>query len=141
MKKDHEINIDYIQISFHKPHFEWCYKAINYDLTRSFSCRNLIALILHQIWIWICNQLYSEEKLLDSTLDYDNILKKWYKSASLEYIKKIKNFKIASSKDILSICDRNNYIKNIKNIKKQIVKEYCIPVSVLPNRVVVEQFI
>ncbi|KAM9979045.1 hypothetical protein ACTFIZ_000379 [Dictyostelium cf. discoideum] len=95
----------------HKPHFEWCYKAINYDLTRSFSYRNLIALILHQIWIWICNQLYSEEKLLDSTLDYDNILKKWYKSASLEYIKKIKNFKIASSKDTLSICDRNNYIK------------------------------
>ncbi|KAM9999971.1 hypothetical protein ACTFIZ_008441 [Dictyostelium cf. discoideum] len=103
---------------------------------------NLIALILHQIWILICNQLYSEEKLLDSTLDYDNILKKWYKSALLEYIKKIKNFKIVSSKDTLSICDRNNYIKNIKNIKKQIVKEYCIPVSVLPNRVVIiEQFI
>ncbi|KAM9981575.1 hypothetical protein ACTFIY_003890 [Dictyostelium cf. discoideum] len=24
MKKDHEINIDYNQVRFHKPYFEWC---------------------------------------------------------------------------------------------------------------------
>ncbi|KAM9983538.1 hypothetical protein ACTFIY_000270 [Dictyostelium cf. discoideum] len=119
-------------MKFHKHYFEWCYKAINYDLTRPFSYRNLIALILHQIWIWICNQLYSDEKLQGSTLDYDYIPKKIHKE---NLISKHHHPKT------LSICDRNNYIKNIKNIKKQIVKEYCIPVAVLPNKVMVEQFL
>ncbi|KAM9961972.1 hypothetical protein ACTFIR_004844 [Dictyostelium discoideum] len=111
MKKDHEINIDYIQSKFHKPHFEWCYKAIDYDLSRHFSY-NIIALILHQIWIWICNQIYSDDKIQEANLDYINILKKWYRSATLDYINKVKNFKQASSKDSLTIYYIYNNNKN-----------------------------
>ncbi|KAM9978478.1 hypothetical protein ACTFIY_012226 [Dictyostelium cf. discoideum] len=120
MKKDHEVNIDYIHTRFLKPYFELCNKAINYDI----SYRNSIALILHQIWIWICNQLYSERKLQGSTLEYDNILEKWHKLALLEYIKKIKNFKTSSSKNTLSICDRNNYIKCIKKANSAFKFQY-----------------
>ncbi|KAM9964840.1 hypothetical protein ACTFIW_004629 [Dictyostelium discoideum] len=141
MKKDHEINIDYMHIRFHKPHFVWCYKAIDYDLSRHFSYKNLIAMILHQVWIWICNQLYSDIKIQDAKLDYDIILKKWYKSATLDYINKVKNYKISSSKDTLSIKNKTEYTKNIKSIKNQIIKDYCLPNTVLPNRVIVDQFI
>ncbi|KAN0050921.1 hypothetical protein ACTA71_004222 [Dictyostelium dimigraforme] len=70
------VNADHALDQFHKPFFEWNYKAINYDLNRSFAYRNLIALILHHIWIWICNQLYNQEKEDISTLDYELILKK-----------------------------------------------------------------
>ncbi|KAM9961540.1 hypothetical protein ACTFIR_004394 [Dictyostelium discoideum] len=39
------------------------------------SHRNIIALIFQQIWIWICNQIYSEDKILNERLDYNIILK------------------------------------------------------------------
>ncbi|KAN0043281.1 hypothetical protein ACTA71_010926 [Dictyostelium dimigraforme] len=35
--KDHQVNADYALDQFHKPFFEWNYKAINYDLNRSFA--------------------------------------------------------------------------------------------------------
>ncbi|KAM9973968.1 hypothetical protein ACTFIW_007630 [Dictyostelium discoideum] len=100
MKKDHEINIDYIHIRFHKPHFTWCYKAIDYDLSRHFSYKNLIALILHQL-------------------------------------KTIKSHHQKTH----SIKNKTEFIKNIKTIKNQIIKDYCLPNTILPNRVVVNQFI
>ncbi|KAM9985108.1 hypothetical protein ACTFIY_009543 [Dictyostelium cf. discoideum] len=50
MKKDHEVNIDYANLRFHKEHFEWGYKSVNYDLSRTFSYRNIMALILHNVW-------------------------------------------------------------------------------------------
>ncbi|KAM9964303.1 hypothetical protein ACTFIW_004059 [Dictyostelium discoideum] len=126
---------------FHKPHFVWCYKAIDYDLSRHFSYKNLIAMIFHQVWIWICNQLYSDIKIQDAKLDYDIILKKWYKSATLDCINKVKNYNISSSKDTLSIKNKTHYIKNIKSIKNQIIKDCCLPNTVLPNRIIVDQFI
>ncbi|KAN0026310.1 hypothetical protein ACTFIV_007294 [Dictyostelium citrinum] len=99
---------------FHKEYFEWNYKAIDYDLTRSFAYRNLMALILHNIWIWICNQIYSEDPLTDESLSYSSLQKKWHKLATLEYIKKLR--KITA-----------NY--------------YCIPESSLPNIISFDQFI
>ncbi|KAM9997639.1 hypothetical protein ACTFIY_007288 [Dictyostelium cf. discoideum] len=138
--KEQIVNIDYIHTNFHKPHFEWCYKAINYDLTRSFSYRNVIALIFHQIWIWICNQIFGDGNKQDETLEYEIILKKWHKSATLEYIKQIKIFKSSLTKGTLSICNKNNYNK-IKDIKDKIVKDYCISSTVLPNIVIVDHFI
>ncbi|KAN0015844.1 hypothetical protein ACTFIU_005791 [Dictyostelium citrinum] len=95
-KKDQEVNIDYANHRFHKEYFEWNYKAIDYDLTRSFAYRNLIALILHNIWIWICNQIYSEDPLTDESLSCSSLLKKWHKLATLEYIKKNHLFQILS---------------------------------------------
>ncbi|KAM9946041.1 hypothetical protein ACTFIT_004330 [Dictyostelium discoideum] len=76
MKKDHEINIDYIHIRFHIPQFVWCYKPIDYDLLRHFAYKNQIGMILHQVWIWICNQFYSDDKIQATKLDYDIILEK-----------------------------------------------------------------
>ncbi|KAM9981659.1 hypothetical protein ACTFIY_003977 [Dictyostelium cf. discoideum] len=49
MKKDHEVNIDYLNLRFHKDYFEWGYKCINYDLSRTFAYRNIMALITHNI--------------------------------------------------------------------------------------------
>ncbi|KAM9941312.1 hypothetical protein ACTFIT_007848 [Dictyostelium discoideum] len=91
--------------------------------------------------VMICNQIYSDDKIQESSLDYNIILKKWYKSATLDYINKVKNFKLSLSKDSLSICYKNEYIKQIKNIKNHRVKEYCIPIIALPHRVIVDQFI
>ncbi|KAM9995541.1 hypothetical protein ACTFIY_001719 [Dictyostelium cf. discoideum] len=141
MKKDHEINIDNNQVRFHKPYFEWCYKAINYDLSRPFAYRNLIALIFQQIWIWICNQIFNDEKSQNETLDYNIILEKWYKSSTLDYINKIKNFKLQATKDSLQVCNTNTYIKKIIDIKIEIANDYCITRKILPNIVIVDQFI
>ncbi|KAN0029626.1 hypothetical protein ACTA71_007758 [Dictyostelium dimigraforme] len=138
--KDHQINADYALDQFHKPFFEWNYKAINYDLNRSFAYRNLIALILHHIWIWICNQLYSQEKEDTSTLDYELILKKWHKSARLEFIKKIKTFKLDNSKQP-HLINTPNTINNITIIRNEIIKDYCIPKTILPKRVIIDKFI
>ncbi|KAM9998651.1 hypothetical protein ACTFIY_008306 [Dictyostelium cf. discoideum] len=77
MKKDHEVNIDYLNLRFHKDYFEWGYKCINYDLSRTFANRNIMALITDNIWGWICNQLYSEEPSTDEKLSYSNLLNKW----------------------------------------------------------------
>ncbi|EAL68295.1 hypothetical protein DDB_G0278245 [Dictyostelium discoideum AX4] len=76
-------------------------------------------MIFHQIWIWIRNQLYSDNKIQDTTLDYDMI----------------------SKNETPSICNKTEYIKQIKNIKNQIIKEYCLSSTILPNRVIVGQFI
>ncbi|KAM9983684.1 hypothetical protein ACTFIY_000417 [Dictyostelium cf. discoideum] len=91
----------------------------------------------------ICNMcnLNIDNIIQDTTLDYEIILKKWYKAASLDYINKIKNYKLSSSKETLSICNKAEYFKQIKKIKNQIISEYCIPNSALPNRVIVDQFI
>ncbi|KAM9951252.1 hypothetical protein ACTFIT_012363 [Dictyostelium discoideum] len=56
-------------------------------------------------------------------------------------IQRRQNFKLSSSKDSLSICNKNEYINQIKNIKKQIIKEYCIPIIALPNREIFDQFL
>ncbi|KAN0028197.1 hypothetical protein ACTFIV_010035 [Dictyostelium citrinum] len=57
-------------LGFHREYFEWNYKAIYYDLSRSLAYKNLIALILHNIWISICNQIYSDNPSTDITLSY-----------------------------------------------------------------------
>ncbi|KAN0044788.1 hypothetical protein ACTA71_006311 [Dictyostelium dimigraforme] len=131
---------NYALNQFHKPFFEWNYKAINYDLNRSFAYGNLIALILHHIWIWICNQLYSQEKEDISTLDYELILKKWHKSARLEFIKKIKTFKLDNSKQP-HLINTPNTINNITIIRNEIIKDHCIPKTILPKRVIIDKFI
>ncbi|KAM9961590.1 hypothetical protein ACTFIR_004444 [Dictyostelium discoideum] len=55
------------------------YFGIPYPLTK---CDHIAT----PIWIWICNQIYSEDKILNERLDYNIILKKWYKSATLDYV-------------------------------------------------------
>ncbi|KAM9961358.1 hypothetical protein ACTFIR_004198 [Dictyostelium discoideum] len=47
---------------------------------------------------------YSEDKTHNERLDYNIILKKWYKSAKLDYINKVKTFKLQSTKDPLILC-------------------------------------
>ncbi|KAM9961257.1 hypothetical protein ACTFIR_004095 [Dictyostelium discoideum] len=115
MKKDHEVNIDYANNKFHKEYFEWGYKCVNYDLSRTFAYRNIMALIIHNIWVWICNQLYNDEPSKDEKLSYPNLLNKWYKLATLEYIKKAKDLKLTLSKD------PGNF-QNSDDITKQIIK-------------------
>ncbi|KAM9960200.1 hypothetical protein ACTFIW_009326 [Dictyostelium discoideum] len=141
MKKDHEVNIDYANLRFHNEHFEWGYKCINYDLSRTFAYRNIMALIIHNIWGWICNQLYSEEPSEVEKLSYSNLLNKWYKLATLEYIKKAKDLKINLSKDPNNFKDPNDYLKQITKLRKLTCKVYCIPESVLPNIISFDQFI
>ncbi|EGC39187.1 hypothetical protein DICPUDRAFT_86210 [Dictyostelium purpureum] len=50
-KSDGEINMDYNNTRFHKSHFQWNYKAIDFDLTRCFAYRNAIALITRNAWM------------------------------------------------------------------------------------------
>ncbi|KAM9997741.1 hypothetical protein ACTFIY_007387 [Dictyostelium cf. discoideum] len=141
MKKDHEVNIDYLNLRFHKDYFEWGYKCINYDLSRTFAFRNIMALITHNIWGWICNQLYSEKPSTDEKLSYSNLLNKWYKLATLEYIKKAKELKINISKDPSNFKDPNDYSKQITKLRKLICKVYCITESVYPIIISFDQFI
>ncbi|KAM9966314.1 hypothetical protein ACTFIR_006520 [Dictyostelium discoideum] len=47
MKKDNGVNIDYANFRFHKEYFEWGYKCVNYDLSRIFAYKNIMALIIH----------------------------------------------------------------------------------------------
>ncbi|KAN0055269.1 hypothetical protein ACTA71_008374 [Dictyostelium dimigraforme] len=98
--KDHQVNTDYALDQFHKPFFEWNYKAINYDLNRSF----------------------------------------WHKSARLEFIKKIKTFKLDNSKQP-HLINTPNTINNITIIRNEIVKDYCIPKTILHKRVIIDKFI
>ncbi|KAM9960143.1 hypothetical protein ACTFIW_009268 [Dictyostelium discoideum] len=100
-----------------------------------------MAFITHNIWGWICNQLYSEEPSEDEKLSYSNLLNKWYKLATLEYIKKAKDLKINLSKDPNNFKDPNDYIKHITKLRKLTCKVYCIPESVLPNIISFDQFI
>ncbi|KAM9964808.1 hypothetical protein ACTFIW_004594 [Dictyostelium discoideum] len=73
MNKDNGVNIDYANFRFHKEYFEWGYKCVNYDLSRIFAYKNIMALI-HNIWVWICNQLYNDEPSKDEKLSYPNYL-------------------------------------------------------------------
>ncbi|KAN0009863.1 hypothetical protein ACTFIU_007173 [Dictyostelium citrinum] len=132
---------DYANHRFHKEYFEWNYKAIDYDLTRSFAYRNLMALILHNIWIWICNQIYSEDPLTDESLSYSSLLKKWHKLATLEYIKKAKDLKNLSAKDHNNFKDPKILLTSTIKLRKLTAKYYCIPESSLPNIISFDQFI
>ncbi|KAM9970092.1 hypothetical protein ACTFIR_001932 [Dictyostelium discoideum] len=60
---------NFIFITTCREYFEWNYKCVNYDLSRTFAYRNIIALILHNIWVWICNQLYIDDPNRDEKLD------------------------------------------------------------------------
>ncbi|EAL70311.1 hypothetical protein DDB_G0274837 [Dictyostelium discoideum AX4] len=140
-KKDQEVNADYANHRFHKEYFEWNYKAIDYDLTRSFAYRNLMALILHNIWIWICNQIYSEDPLTDESLSYSSLLKKWHKLATLEYIKKAKDLKNLSAKDHNNFKDPKILLTSTIKLRKTTANYYCIPESSLPNIISFDQFI
>ncbi|EAL64539.1 hypothetical protein DDB_G0285835 [Dictyostelium discoideum AX4] len=140
-KKDQEVNADYANHRSHKEYFEWNYKAIDYDLTRSFAYRNLMALILHNIWIWICNQIYSEDPLTDESLSYSSLLKKWHKLATLEYIKKAKDLKNLSAKDHNNFKDPKILLTSTIKLRKTTANYYCIPESSLPNIISFDQFI
>ncbi|KAM9946129.1 hypothetical protein ACTFIT_004425 [Dictyostelium discoideum] len=140
-KKDQEVNADYANHRFHKEYFEWNYKAIDYDLTRSFAYRNLMTLILHNIWIWICNQIYSEDPLTNESLSYSSLLKKWHKLATLEYIKKAKDLKNLSAKDHNNFKDPKILLTSTIKLRKTTANYYCIPESSLPNIISFDQFI
>ncbi|KAM9990371.1 hypothetical protein ACTFIY_006411 [Dictyostelium cf. discoideum] len=92
MKKDHEVDIDYLNLRFHKDYFD-------------------------------------EEPSTDEKLSYSNLLNKWYKLATLEYIKKAKELKINLSKDPSNFKDPNDYIKQITKLRKLTFKVYCITES------------
>ncbi|KAN0032740.1 hypothetical protein ACTFIV_006660 [Dictyostelium citrinum] len=98
--------------------------AIDYDLSRSFTYKNLIALILHNIWIWICNQLYSDIPPTDITLSYNSLLKKWHKLATLEYIKKANELKIVSAKDHNNFKDPNILLTLTTKLRKITANQY-----------------
>ncbi|KAM9968749.1 hypothetical protein ACTFIW_000626 [Dictyostelium discoideum] len=50
MKKDHEVNIDYGNPKFQKEYFEWDYKRVNCDLSRTFAYRNIIAKLTCKVY-------------------------------------------------------------------------------------------
>ncbi|KAN0038429.1 hypothetical protein ACTA71_000605 [Dictyostelium dimigraforme] len=81
-----------------------------------------------------------QEKEDISTLDYELILKKWHKSARLEFIKKIKTFKLDNSKQP-HLINAPNTTNKITIIRNEIIKDYCIPKTILPKRVIIDKFI
>ncbi|KAN0029723.1 hypothetical protein ACTA71_007859 [Dictyostelium dimigraforme] len=64
----------------------------------------------------------------------------WHKSARLEFIKKIKTFKLDNSKQP-HLINTPNTINNITIIRNEIIKDYCIPKTILPKRVIIDKFI
>ncbi|KAN0036650.1 hypothetical protein ACTFIV_001954 [Dictyostelium citrinum] len=100
-----------------------------------------MALILHNIWIWICNQIYSEDPLTDESLSYSSLQKKWHKLATLEYIKKAKDLKNLSTKDHNNFKDPMILLTPTIKLRKIKANYYCIPESSLPNIISFDQFI
>ncbi|KAM9990889.1 hypothetical protein ACTFIY_006923 [Dictyostelium cf. discoideum] len=101
--------------------------------SQNFYQKNIIALILQNVWVWICNQLYSNEPKKDEKLSYSNLINKWFKQAILEYIKKAKDLNLTLSKDPKNFIDPNDFLKKITTLRKLTCKMYCIQESVLPN--------
>ncbi|EAL64199.1 hypothetical protein DDB_G0286497, partial [Dictyostelium discoideum AX4] len=119
----------------------WNYKAIGYVLTRSFAYRNLMALILPNIWIWICNQIYREDPLTEESLSYSSLLKKWPKLAPFEFIKKAKVLKNFSAKGHNNFKDPKILFPSTIKVRKTTANFFCIPESFFPNIIFFDQFI
>jgi hypothetical protein len=72
--------------------FRWSYRDINFDLDRTMLYRNFMSLIIHNVWIWICqthfNQLLTDDEktiIINQQLNYSKIEEDWSKLIDLEY--------------------------------------------------------
>ncbi|EGC37004.1 hypothetical protein DICPUDRAFT_18841, partial [Dictyostelium purpureum] len=137
-KSDGEINMDYNNTRFHKSHFQWNYKAIDFDLTRCFAYRNAIALVFHHVWIWLCKELYDDQENTIKELDYKNLTSKWTKLATLEYLKGLKNIKERHAKQPQTISNIN---EEYRKFKRKIARAYFISIKSLPNINSLEYFL
>jgi hypothetical protein len=111
--------------------FNWNYRDINFDLHRSDAYRNLICIVMHQIWIWLCKNIFSTNEvdtLIESQLNYELITKKWYKLIHLEYTKVTRNTKSEIIK---------GNIKNIRSVTSlpfnNLISKWFIPKNYLPT--------
>jgi hypothetical protein len=91
-KHDAIIHIWYTPDHIIKDPFRWAYRDVNFDLDRTMLYRNFISLIMHNVWLWICqthfNQLLTEQERITikkKQLDYTEINKSWSTMINLEY--------------------------------------------------------
>ncbi|KAM9949158.1 hypothetical protein ACTFIT_010361 [Dictyostelium discoideum] len=69
--------------------FYWNYINTNLDLVKTHAYWNIISLVIHQIWIWICKSLFDinitqsidnrNNQIKNTILDYDILKSKWHK--------------------------------------------------------------
>ncbi|KAM9941607.1 hypothetical protein ACTFIT_008169 [Dictyostelium discoideum] len=92
--------------------FNWNYINTNLDLVRTHAYWNIISLVIHQIWIWLCKSLFDinitqsidnwNNQINNTTLDYDILKSKWHKLIRLEYSRTLSNFNQYSIKNNLT---------------------------------------
>ncbi|KAM9950191.1 hypothetical protein ACTFIT_011435 [Dictyostelium discoideum] len=115
---------------YKKYRFNWNYINTNLDLVRTHAYWNLISLVIHQIWIWLCKSLFDinitqsidnwNNQINNTTLDYDILKSKWHKLIRLEYSRTLSNFNQYSIKNNLTKTQKETqWSETIKKFKKE----------------------
>ncbi|EAL66945.1 hypothetical protein DDB_G0281297 [Dictyostelium discoideum AX4] len=110
--------------------FNWNYINTNLDLVRTHAYWNIISLVIHQIWIWLCKSLFDinitqsidnwNNQINNTTLDYDILKSKWHKLIRLEYSRTLSNFNQYSIKNNLTKTQKETqWSETIKKFKKE----------------------
>ncbi|KAM9941943.1 hypothetical protein ACTFIT_005311 [Dictyostelium discoideum] len=110
--------------------FNWNYINTNLDLVRTHAYWNIISLVIHQIWIWLCKSLFDinitqsidnwNNQINNTTLDYDILKSKWHKLIRLEYSRTLSNFNHYSIKNNLTKTQKETqWSETIKKFKKE----------------------
>ncbi|EAL70641.1 hypothetical protein DDB_G0273263 [Dictyostelium discoideum AX4] len=132
-KPDPTININFHfaeNAQYKKYRFNWNYINTNLDLVRTHAYWNIISLVIHQIWIWLCKSLFDinitqsidnwNNQINNTTLDYDILKSKWHKLIRLEYSRTLSNFNQYSIKNNLTKTQKETqWPETIKKFKKE----------------------
>ncbi|KAM9941469.1 hypothetical protein ACTFIT_008015 [Dictyostelium discoideum] len=132
-KPDPTININFHfaeNAQYKKYRFNWNYINTNLDLVRTHAYWNIISLVIHQIWIWLCKSLFDinitqsidnwNNQINNTTLDYDILKSKWHKLIRLEYSRTLSNFNQYSIKNNLTKTQKETqWSETIKKFKKE----------------------
>ncbi|EAL70252.1 hypothetical protein DDB_G0274719 [Dictyostelium discoideum AX4] len=132
-KPDPTININFHfaeNAQYKKYRFNWNYINTNLDLVRTHAYWNIISLVIHQIWIWLCKSLFDinitqsidnwNNQINNTTLDYDILKSKWHKLIRLEYSRTLSNFNQYSIKNNFTKTQKETqWSETIKKFKKE----------------------
>ncbi|EAL73673.1 hypothetical protein DDB_G0268440 [Dictyostelium discoideum AX4] len=132
-KPDPTININFHfakNAQYKKYRFNWNYINTNLDLVKTHAYWNIISLVIHQIWIWLCKSLFDinitqsidnwNNQINNTTLDYDILKSKWHKLKRLEYSRTLSNFNQYSIKNNLTKTQKETqWSETIKKFKKE----------------------
>ncbi|KAM9941567.1 hypothetical protein ACTFIT_008129 [Dictyostelium discoideum] len=132
-KPDPTININFHfaeNAQYKKYRSNWNYINTNLDLVRTHAYWNIISLVIHQIWIWLCKSLFDinitqsidnwNNQINNTTLDYDILKSKWHKLIRWEYSRTLSNFNQYSIKNNLTKTQKETqWSETIKKFKKE----------------------